>query len=83
MAVVDAGEQRPGVVAAVGKPGVEGDDRVGRAAVAVGDADGLATVLLVGLGSADRDQKARGAGLEVGAVESGEVGAAQGAGVAE
>lgn len=70
--MVDPGEQRP----------VAGD-RVGASAAAVGDADHVASALLVGLGAADGDQEARRAGLEVGQLQAGEIGAAQRAGVAE
>lgn len=58
---VEAGEQRPGSVAAQQPaPGGEGSDGVGGWVLARSDGDGLPVVVLVGLGVPDGDEEAGG-----------------------
>ncbi|MGH3951460.1 MAG: hypothetical protein ACRDSE_20465 [Pseudonocardiaceae bacterium] len=71
-------EQSAGLVAAQVEPGIEGGDGVGVGSVAAGDADELSALLGVALGAAHVDQETVGLGFDVGEVQVGEFGAAQG-----
>lgn len=79
----DPGEQRAGLVAADGSPGVERCDWVGESVLAVSDGDLLAVAFSVALGLPDVQQEPGGLVLDVGQVECHEFGTAHGGCVAK